>query len=322
MKAAAAILLALIGLWESGVAGAEPGHCRTVRMSDPGWSDIAATNGVAGALLSALGYTQHIDLLAVPLTYHALAHNEIDVFLGNWMPAQRALVDPPLREGSIDLLAANLDDGKFTLAVPDYVAASGVRSFDDLARFGDLFGHHIFGIGAGAPANEAILRMLEAKDYSLGDWELVESSEQGMLSQLERVLRRKQWIVILAWEPHPMNLKYPIVYLSGGERYFGPDFGRTTINTVTRRNYAKDCPNLARLFRQLHFQATQEDDLMQEIERRKADPQTVAAEFLTSHRGQLPALLEGVTTWDGGDGLMAVERVLDRAAACTPTGRC
>jgi glycine betaine/proline transport system substrate-binding protein len=306
------VVLVLSSLWAGVSLAAEPERCRTVRMSDPGWSDIAATNGVAGALLTALGYRQHVDLLAVPLTYHALAHNEIDVFLGNWMPAQQALIDPPLHEGAIELLAVNLDDGKFTLAVPDYVAAAGVHGFEDLARFDDRFGRHIYGIGAGAPANESILRMLDAKDYGLGDWELIESSEQGMLAQLDRMQRRKQWIVFLAWEPHPMNAKFPIVYLSGGERYFGPDFGRTTINTVTRRNYADECPNAGRLFRQLHFQAAQEDDLMQEIDRRKEDPKTVALRFLAQHRDRLAGWLDGVKTWDGRDGLAAVELTLGR----------
>jgi glycine betaine/proline transport system substrate-binding protein len=100
--------------------------------------------------------------------------------------------------------------------------------------------------------------------------------------------------------------------LSGGEHYFGPDFGRTTINTVTRHTYAEDCPNMGRLFRQLHFQAAQEDDLMREIDQRKEDPKAVASLFLAKHRDWLAAWLDGVTTWDGRDGLAAVERAIGR----------
>ena len=35
---------------------ADPETCATVRLSDPGWTDITATNGVASAVLTGLGY--------------------------------------------------------------------------------------------------------------------------------------------------------------------------------------------------------------------------------------------------------------------------
>ena len=41
--------------------------CGTVRYSDPGWTDITATNGVAAVLLESLGYTPDIATLAVPV---------------------------------------------------------------------------------------------------------------------------------------------------------------------------------------------------------------------------------------------------------------
>src|ERR1700686_3942227 len=116
--------LLVIALWSAPApaAAAEPDSCRIVRMSDPGWSDIAATNGMAGVLLDALGYEQRVALLSVPVTFQALGRNEIDVFLGNWLPAQRAQVEPVLRAGGVERVRTNLADGKFTLAVPDYVA--------------------------------------------------------------------------------------------------------------------------------------------------------------------------------------------------------
>jgi len=55
-------------LWLGGVAlavsmglaapalAADAESCKTIRLSDPGWTDITATNGVASVLLEALGY--------------------------------------------------------------------------------------------------------------------------------------------------------------------------------------------------------------------------------------------------------------------------
>ena len=46
---------------------ADPETCAKVRLSDPGWTDITATNGVAAALLGGLGYTPDIATLSVPI---------------------------------------------------------------------------------------------------------------------------------------------------------------------------------------------------------------------------------------------------------------
>ena len=71
----------------SAASAAEPAKCKLVRMSDPGWSDISATNGVLATVLKGLGYEQKVETLAVPVTYKSVGDGLIDVFLGNWMPA-------------------------------------------------------------------------------------------------------------------------------------------------------------------------------------------------------------------------------------------
>jgi glycine betaine/proline transport system substrate-binding protein len=290
---------------------AETSSCRTVRMSDPGWTDIASTNGVAGVLLKALGYRQEVDTLSVPIAYQSLAGGKLDVFLGNWMPAQQHFVEPLLKDGKVDLLRHNLTDAKFTLAVPDYVAQAGVRSFADLAAHADQFDRTIYGIEPGAIANQNIQHMLDAKDFGLSGWHLVESSEQGMLAQVSRDAQRKKWVVFLAWEPHPMNTMFPITYLSGGDKYFGPNYGDTTINTLARKDYAASCPNVARLFQQLAFTVPMENEMMVQIADKKRTGDEAAASYLKAHPDLLGPWLDGVTTRDGKPGLAAVQAALD-----------
>ena len=293
---------------------AEPESCRTVRMSDPGWTDITSTNGVAGVILKALGYRQNVDTLSVPITYQSLANGKLDVFLGNWMPAQEHFVAPLLKEGKVEMLRHNLTDAKFTLAVPDYVAQAGVHSFADLAAHADQFGHKIYGIEPGAPANQNIQKMLDAKDFGLKGWTLIESSEQGMLSEASRDVPRKQWIVFLAWEPHPMNTMFPITYLSGGDKYFGPNYGNTTVNTLARKGYAAQCPNVARLFQQLSFTVPMENEMMVQISTKKRTGDEAATSYLKAHPDLLGPWLDGVTTRDGKPGLAAVQAALGSKA--------
>ena len=74
------------------------------------------------------------------------------------------------------------------------------------------------------------------------DFELVESSEQGMLAQVARATRGEDPIVFLGWEPHPMNANFELTYLSGGDDVFGPNYGGATVYTNVRAGLLQECP--------------------------------------------------------------------------------
>jgi glycine betaine/proline transport system substrate-binding protein len=291
-------------------SAAEPQSCAQVNMAGPGWTDIDATNAMTGVLLKALGYKQNVANLSVPITYQGLKKGQIDVFLGNWMPAQAPVVKPFEEEKSIEVVHPNLSNAKFTLAVPDYVAAAGIHSFADLAKNADKFDSKIYGIEPGAPANQNIRKMVDDKAFGLGNWKLVESSETGMLTQVERAVREKKWIVFLAWEPHLMNTKFKLTYLDGGDKYFGPNYGGATVNTVARSGYAAQCPNIGRLFRQLTFSVDLENGVITEVLEKKTGADAAATEALKRHPELLKSWLDGVNTASGANGLQAVQTAL------------
>lgn len=311
IRNALAALVAVMALAPAaGAAAAEAESCATVRMSDPGWTDITSTNGALGVVLDALGYEQDVQALSVPITYESLKNGQLDAFLGSWQPAQAKMLEPLKAAGQVEVMAKNLEGIRFTLAVPAHVAAGGVRTVDDLAAHAEKFDRKIYGIEPGAAANLNILRMIEAGDHGLGGWELVESSEQAMLAQVERASRRDEWIVFLAWEPHPMNLRFDLTYLAGAEEYFGPNFGASEVYTLARAGFSNDCPNLARLLRQVRFTVDMENEIMAGILDEGKSGDEAAADWLKAHPEVVEPWLEGVTTRDGGDGREAVKAAL------------
>jgi glycine betaine/proline transport system substrate-binding protein len=310
MKTGSFLAAVLLAASCASAAAIDPPACRVVRMADPGWTDIDATNALAGIVLEALGYEQKVLPLSVPITYAGMDKGQVDVFLGNWMPAQRALVAPFFKSGAVEQLQANLPQAKFTLAVPDYVARAGVRTFADLERHADKIDRRVYGIEAGAPANKTNKRMLADKAYGLDGWTLVESSEQGMLSQVARMQRGQRWIVFLAWEPHQMNNTFRISYLDGDPTYFGPHFGGASVHTVARRGYRAACPNVARLFAQVRFSAALEHAVIADMLDKKLPARVSALRQLQARPEVLDAWLAGVTEFDGGDALRAVRNRL------------
>lgn len=290
----------------------DPPACQTLRLASPGWADIDATNALTGTLLKALGYKPVVQTLSVPLTYQGLKTGQIDVFLGNWMPAQRELVEPFLRQGQIERLATNLEKARFTLAVPDYVAKAGVRSFADLQAHADKFGKRFYGIEPGAPANQIIRQMIGKQAFGLTGWSLLESGDSALLAQLERSFKAdaKPWMVFLAWEPHVINTRFPITYLEGGDAYFGPDFGSATVSTVSRKGYVAQCPNAGRLISQLRFSVALENEMLKQTVGERVDAGQAAATLIKRHPELLDGWLKGVTTAQGGEGLPAVRQAL------------
>ena len=72
---------------------------------------------------------------------------------------------------------------------PTYVAEAGVKTLTDIGKFKDKFDGKIYGIEAGNDGNRIILDMISKPESNLEGFELVESSEAGMLTQAEQSMK-------------------------------------------------------------------------------------------------------------------------------------
>jgi glycine betaine/proline transport system substrate-binding protein len=120
-----------------------------------------------------------------------------------------------------------------------------------------------------------------------------------MLAEVERAVRTHSPIVFLAWDPHPMNMRFQIRYLSGGDGVFGPDYGGASVFTNTRAGYLTQCPNVGRLLKNLRFTPRGESEVMAGILDRHATPAAAAAAWLKAHPSIKAQWLDGVTRFDG-----------------------
>ncbi len=281
--------------------------CDTVIFSDVGWTDITATTAATSVLLDALGYDTDIKILSVPVTYISLAEGDVDVFLGNWMPTMEADIAPYRDAGTVDTVRANLEGAKYTLAVNKAAADMGIVDFADLAANADALEGKIFGIEPGNDGNRLIMDMIADNAFGLEDFEVVESSEQGMLAQVDRASGRDEPIVFLGWEPHPMNANFEMSYLTGGDDWFGPNLGGATVYTNTTAGFSESCPNVGALLTNLEFSLAMENEIMGAILNDGEEPADAATAWLSANPDAFMAWLDGVTTKDGGDAVTAVK---------------
>ncbi|WP_312387167.1 choline ABC transporter substrate-binding protein [Pseudomonas sp.] len=277
----------------------EPAVCQKVRLGVVNWTDVIATSAMAQVLLDGLGYQTKQTSASQQIIFAGIRDKRLDMFLGYWNPIMNQTITPFVEAKQVKVLAEpSLNDARATLAVPKYLADQGLQSFADIHKFEKQLGGKIYGIEPGSGANTQIKAMIAKNQFGLGKFQLVESSEAGMLAAVDRAVRRKEAVVFFGWTPHPMNVNIDMVYLGASEDALGPDEGRATVWTVTAPDYAERCPNASRLLANLTFSAETESRMMQPLLDHK-DALESARKWLQEHPEDKARWLEGVTTFDG-----------------------
>jgi glycine betaine/proline transport system substrate-binding protein len=289
---------------------AEDASCKTVRFADVGWSDIAATTGMASVVLEGLGYKPTVTIASIPIAFAGMKKKQIDVFLGYWNPSMTPQIEPFVKAGDIKVLETpNLVGAKYTLAVPTYLYDKGLKTFADIAKFEKDLGGKIYGIEPGNDGNALIAGMIKDNKFGLKNFKMVESSEAGMLVEAQRAAKAQKAIVFLGWEPHPMNVQMKMSYLQGGDDVFGPNLGEAKVYTAIPPSYEARCPNVATFLKNLQFSTDIENQVMVPI-LEKVKPNVAARNFLKKNPAVLDKWLKDVKTVDGKDGLQAVKGAL------------
>ena len=283
-----------------------------VRFVHVPWSCVTIKTEVAMDILNTLGYEATTNLLSVPIAYNALATNEADVFLGNWMPSMKSIAMPHFESGKVESFSPIMENAKYTLAVPRYVYEAGLRHFEDIAKYADKLDYRIYGIEEGNDGNEVIEYMIENDLFGLGEFELFPSSEAAMLSQVQSFARTGQWIVFLGWSPHWMNYVIDMEYLAGSdERTFGENDGTANVFINIRTGFDKAQPNVARFLENYKVPINMINEAMTMLheDSRVSDLESGLV-WIKNHPDVYRGWLEGVKTADGRPALEVYEAAL------------
>jgi glycine betaine/proline transport system substrate-binding protein len=310
MNTTVACLAGTLALSAAPAQAQEEASCQKVRFADVGWSDIAATTGLASVVLQALGYQPSVTVASVPIAFAGMKGKQLDAFLGYWNPSMTPMMEPFVKAGQIQVFdRPNLVGAKYTLAVPEYLYEAGLQSFKDLPKFEQQLGGKILGIEPGNDGNALIAEMIKKNQYGLKEFKLVESSEAGMLAEVQRAARGQKPVVFLGWEPHPMNVQLKMKYLNGGDEVFGPNYGEAKVYTAVSTGYEARCPNVAAFLKNLQFSTAMENELMLAI-LNKSRPEKAARDWLAKIPQAVEPWLKGVKTFKGEDAAAAVAKAL------------
>lgn len=100
-----------------------------------------------------------------------------------------------------------------------------------------------------------------------------------------------------------MNTRNNMKYLSGGDEYFGPNFGQATVYTNVRKGYLTECSNVGKLLQNMEFSLAMENQLMDAVLNQNQKPRAAAKAWLKANPAVLETWLTGVSSRDGQDGM-------------------
>lgn len=272
------------------------------------WSDLVVETHIATRVVQELGYETSAQEVSVPLSAQALATGQADAYLGNWWPSQEGAFGEPLDDGTVEVAGTLLTGTQYAPAVPGYVADElGVQSLADLNQHADEFGREILGIEPGTPGNKIIQDAIDADAYGLGDWKLVQSSTEAMLTEVERRAARQEPVIFLGWSPHWMTPEFDLNFLEDPEHVWP---GAGEIRVLTREGLADDDPNLYRFLSQITVDAETASQWIQAVDKENKPADAVAEDWIRENPDVLRIWLEGVT---GVDGTPAADIVIGEA---------
>lgn len=285
---------------------------KDVRFVSVSWTGVTIKTELGVEILNSLGYNATNKMVSVPLAYKGMDSDEGDIFLGNWMPSMKTIAEEFFNKGTVESYVANMPGAKYTLAAPTYVIEGGLKDFSDIAKFGDKLDWKIYGIEEGNDGNLIIEDMIKKDMFGLGKFELVASSETGMLGQVKAATQSEEWIVFLGWAPHHMNETIDMGYLTGSTaETFGPDNGTATVYTNIRSGFDKEMPNVAKFLKNFTFPVSMMNQIMTTLhENDDLKPKEAGLQWVKDHPEIYKKWLEGVKTFDGKPALPAFEEYL------------
>ncbi|WP_254432035.1 ABC transporter substrate-binding protein [Aquisalimonas sp. 2447] len=280
-------------------------HASEMRFGVPTWPGVTVKSEVAAQLLQHMGYDTDQMNASPAVILNSLADDDLDIYMGGWMPTQREMLDPLEESGDVRVLTENIADAVMGIAVPEYVRDAGVRTEEDLAEYADEFDRTIHGIEAGSGFNDSIQEAIDSDRHGLGGWQLLPSSTSAMLAEVQRAVDREEWIIFLGWEPHWMNVVLDFHYIEAvGDR----EIAETTSDVLTVGNpvMLDAHPHVERFLTQYRVPKDEQSAWILEFDREDREADEVAHEWIGNNLDLVAEWLDGVETRDGDAAIDAV----------------
>ena len=252
----------------------------TVTLGVTPWTSTVPPTEIVKIIIEDMGYEVDEVKADAGNVFIGLSRGDIDVFMDAWLPAH----EPHLEKykDDIDVTAVSYDDVETGMVVPTYM--EDVNDVKDLKGIEDEFGNEMYGIEDGASATGIINDMIDG--YGL-DLKQVNSSEGGMLAQVQRYIQGEKPVVFYGWRPHTMFNKFDLKVLNDDENYFE----NSSVEVITNKDFKDNAPDVYEFLSNWSISIDDVENMIETIEDEGTDPEQLAQEWIDENQDKVDEML-------------------------------
>src|SRR5690625_3703566 len=254
------------------------------------WARETISTHLLAAILEDIGYDVEVTQVEAGPMYTSVADGTADFHTSAWLPATHANYWEEYEDDLIQVTEV-LDQAPLALTVPSYMEdINSIEDLKDNTELGESVDWEIIGIDPGAGIMQNTETVLE--DYGLDNWEVVESSEAAMLTELQKAIENEEPIVVPLWKPHWIFGVEDLKMLEDPQEIYGGDGDQ--IYTVARVGLEEDSPAAYRVLENYVETYDLVEELMPLVHDEGLDPEEVAKDFLKENPDKFDEWTEGV----------------------------
>lgn len=247
---------------------------KEVTIAMVNWIECIANTHLAKVVLEEKGYDVELINADVAPVFAAVARGDADVFMEVWEPVTHKSYMEKFG-AQVENIGTVYTDGRLGLVVPQYVQ---INSIDELNSVKAKFDGKIIGINPGAGIMSVTEKVID--EYDL-DYELVASSEAGMLASLKKAYDKEEWIVVTGWKPHTKFARYNLKILEDPKGSMG---AAETISVIATKGWTDENPELATFFNNFKMNDDLLGSLMLAIENNPGAEDEAAKNWYQEHK--------------------------------------
>ena len=255
------------------------------------WAGAIARTYLIAEVLEEAGYNVETTQVEAGPMWSSVADGSADFTASAWLPTTHQEYWKQYEDDVESVNVAN-DKAPLALTVPAYM--EDVNSIEDLKgndEVGEATDWTIVGIDPGAGIMNSTQQAID--NYGLDKWELQESSEAAMLSELQKKMDKEEPIVVPLWKPHWAFSELDLKMLEDPDEIYGGDGDH--IDIVANKDFKEKSPGAYKILEQFTEDYDQLDPLMGAIHNGE-EPEDVAKQFIEDNPDLVDEWLDGVAT--------------------------
>lgn len=254
------------------------------------WAGAEARTILIAEVLEQVGYNVNPTQVEAGPMWSSVADGSADFMASAWLPTTHGDYWEKYEDDVVSVNTAN-DKAPLALTVPEYMDVDSIEDLKDNDEVGEATDWTIVGIDPGAGIMSSTEEAID--HYGLDKWELQESSEAAMLSELQKKMDKKEPIVVPLWKPHWAFSEMDLKMLDDPDEVYGGDGDH--IDIVANKDFEENSPGAYKILEQFTEDYDQLDPLMGDIQNGE-DPEDVAKQFIEDNPDVIDEWTDGVAT--------------------------